>query len=143
MAEISAEKWTYKRETTKRSAIPYEKAEDYELLIILVAYNTKYSEVETLRKCLNKLQKNIRYAVAVNKHKKGEPIEQLRENTIKWTADRKNRGYGRAVNQTVRDMGSLPKYLAIMNTDVEWEEGTLENIIRCAEELTGMNSENP
>tara|TARA_B100000674_G_C37896656_1_gene941653 strand:- start:566 stop:1456 length:891 start_codon:yes stop_codon:yes gene_type:complete len=133
MAELSGKKSIYESVTTKRLAIPYEKTEDYEMLIILVAYNTKYSEVETLRGCLNKLQKNIRYAVAVNKHKKGEPIEQLRENTIKWTAARENKGYGRAVNQTVREMGRLPKYLAIMNTDVEWDEGTLEKIINWME----------
>ena len=104
MAEMSGKKWIYESVTTKRLAIPYEKTEDYEMLIILVAYNTKYSEVEALRRCLNKLQRNIRYAVAVNKHKKGNQLNNLEKIQLNGL-QLENKGYGRAVNQTVREMG--------------------------------------
>ena len=58
MAEMSV-KWIYESVTTKRR-VPYEKTEDYEMLIILVAYNTKYSEVRGSKKMLEQITKEYK-----------------------------------------------------------------------------------
>lgn len=46
-------------------------------VLIFVAFHPEASEVELLRKCLAALDPRIGYAVVVNDHRPGEPVDAL------------------------------------------------------------------
>ena len=98
------------------------------LLLLLVAYHPSQLEVEQLRACLEALQPTVGYAVVVNDHQRGEPVEQLAAGADCFLTNRDNPGYGRAINRLVVRLGQLPPYIGVLNTDLVWEPGTFERL---------------
>jgi GT2 family glycosyltransferase len=83
------------------------------------------------------MSKEIGYAVVVNEHKPGEPIDLLSEESDLFLVNSGNPGYGRAVNQVVRKLrerSCLPAYVVAANTDLEWEEGCFEKLLSWMED---------
>jgi len=100
------------------------------LLLLLVAYHPSPEEVEQLQTCLNALPPEVGYAVVVNDHVPGEPVDQLAKGADHFLTHRDNPGYGRAVNRLVVGLGELPPYLGVLNTDLVWQPGTFEELLR-------------
>ena len=100
-----------------------------QLLLLFVAYHPSLSEVEQLQACLAELPPEVGYAVVVNDHDPGEPVEQLQAGADCFLANRDNPGYGRAVNRLVQRLGQLPSYIGVLNTDLSWQAGTFEQLL--------------
>ena len=97
-----------------------------ELLLLFVAYHPSGDEVARLRSCLRQLPPSVGYAVVVNDHRPGEPVDCLASQADLFLPLSENSGYGRAVNRLVDAIGSLPPYLGVLNTDLTWEAGTFQ-----------------
>ncbi|QNJ10254.1 glycosyltransferase family 2 protein [Synechococcus sp. M16.1] len=100
-----------------------------QLLLLLVAYHPSPLEVEQLQDCLAKLPPEVGYAVVVNDHQPGEPVNQLAAAADLFLANPDNPGYGRAVNRLVVSLGPLPPYIGVLNTDLSWEPGSFEQLL--------------
>ena len=100
-----------------------------QLLLLFVAYHPSLSEVEQLQACLAELPPEVGYAVVVNDHDPGEPVEQLQAGADCLLTNRDNPGYGRAVNRLVQRLGQLPSYIGVLNTDLSWQAGTFEQLL--------------
>ncbi len=99
------------------------------LELILVAYHPSEPEITQLMACLAALSPGIGYAVVVNDHTPGEPVERLREGADLFLALPENPGYGRAVNRGVAalaELAPLPTLLGALNTDLSWSPGSFE-----------------
>ena len=68
-----------------------------QLLLLLVAYHPSPLEVEQLQACLADLSPEVGYAVVVNDHQPGEPVEQLAASADLFLTNRDNPGYGRGI----------------------------------------------
>jgi GT2 family glycosyltransferase len=103
------------------------------LLLVLVAFHPAADEVECLEGCLAALSPQIGYAVVVNNHRPGEPVERLAAGAQLFLTSRSNNGYGRAFNRALaalRDLpGEQPAWLGVLNTDLSWEPGTFERLL--------------
>ena len=100
-----------------------------DLLLIFVAFHPSLSEVSTLNKCLHRLPSNIGYGVVVNDYIPGEPISKLEYNADYFIPFRSNLGYGRAVNALVQSLNNIPRYIAVLNTDLYWNQGTFTTLL--------------
>ena len=100
-----------------------------ELLLLVVAYHPSAAEVDQLVDCLAALPASIGYAVVVNDHRPGEPVERLAPGAAAFLTHADNPGYGRAVNRLVRQLGELPPYIGVLNTDLSWPAGTFERLL--------------
>ncbi|MCP9890236.1 glycosyltransferase family 2 protein [Cyanobium sp. Aljojuca 7D2] len=104
-----------------------------ELLLLLVAYHPGVEEVDQLQRCLARLPAQIGYAVVVNDHRIGEPVDRLAEGADCFLVNRNNPGYGRSVNQLFRFLlnrpGGAPPYIGILNTDLSWADGTFFQLL--------------
>lgn len=105
------------------------RSEERQLLLLLVAYHPSLQEVEQLQACLAELPLQVGYAVVVNDHHPGEPVEQLAAGADGFLANPDNPGYGRAVNRLVEHLGHLPPYIGVLNTDLTWPGGTFEQLL--------------
>lgn len=105
------------------------RSEERQLLLLLVAYHPSLQEVEQLQACLAELPLQVGYAVVVNDHHPGEPVEQLAAGADGFLANPDNPGYGRAVNRLVEQLGQLPPYIGVLNTDLTWPGGTFEQLL--------------
>lgn len=113
---------------TRQSDAAGPHTEPLKLLLLLVAYHPSQEEVEQLQACLAELQQQVGYAVVVNDHTPGEPVELLAAGAVCFLTNRENPGYGRAVNRLVRAMSDCPAHLAVLNTDLTWQAGTFERL---------------
>ena len=104
-------------------------SEERQLLLLFVAYHPSQPEVERLQACLAELPPQVGYAVVVNDHHPGEPVEQLAAGADGFLANPDNPGYGRAVNRLVAHLGQLPPYIGVLNTDLSWQPGTFEQLL--------------
>jgi GT2 family glycosyltransferase len=102
---------------------------DRTLMLLLVAYHPSMVEVEKLQACLDELSPEVGYAVVVNDHQPGEPVDQLSAGAYSFLANRDNPGYGRALNRLVAHLGQLPPYIGVLNTDLSWQQGTFEKLL--------------
>ena len=100
-----------------------------QLLLLFVAYHPSTSEVQRLQSCLAELPPEVGYAVVVNDHSPGEPIEQLQAGADCFLFNRDNPGYGRAVNRLVVRLGALPPYIGVLNTDLSWPPGAFKQLL--------------
>ena len=100
-----------------------------QLLLLLVAYHPSPLEVEQLKACLSELPPELGYAVVVNDHNPGEPVEQLQAGADCFLTNRDNPGYGRAVNRLVMRLGQSSPYIGVLNTDLSWQKGTFEQLL--------------
>ena len=106
------------------------KAQQRQLMLLLVAYHPSQLEVDQLQACLDALGPEVGYAVVVNDHQPGEPAEQLAAGADGSLFNRDNPGYGRAINRLVVRLGQLPPFIGVLNTDLAWEPGTFEQLLR-------------
>ena len=100
-----------------------------ELLLLFVAYHPSEDEVLNLQNCLSKLPFSIGYAVVVNSYTPNEPVDRLAAKADLFVTSRLNLGYGRAINLLVSRLDRLPKYIAIMNTDLTWRPGSFNKLL--------------
>ncbi|WP_341883463.1 glycosyltransferase family 2 protein [Synechococcus sp. UW140] len=100
-----------------------------QLLLLFVAYHPSQREVDQLQACLAELPPQLGYAVVVNDHHPGEPVEQLAAGADGFLANPDNPGYGRAVNRLVAQLGELPPYIGVLNTDLTWPGGNFEQLL--------------
>jgi GT2 family glycosyltransferase len=100
-----------------------------ELLLLIVAYHPSAGEVEQLRACLAALAPRVGYAVVVNDHRPGEPVERLAAAADAFLTNSDNPGYGRAVNRLVERIGRLPPHIGVLNTDLTWAAGSFETLL--------------
>lgn len=107
------------------------------LLLVLVAFHPRPEEVERLGKCLEALDPDVGYAVVVNDHLPGEPVERLQAKADLFLTTTQNLGYGRAVNwawrvcqqRSAHSGGHLPGWLGALNTDLSWLPGTFSTML--------------
>ena len=99
------------------------------LLLVFVAYHPSAEEVGILHSCLDNLSSEIGYAVVVNDHLQGEPIDRLRAKSDYWLSNSDNPGYGRAVNRLITSLEVVPKYLGVLNTDLSWQQGVFSTLL--------------
>ena len=102
---------------------------NYDFLLLFVAYHPSSHEVEVLKGCLNNLPTGSRYSLVANEYREGEPLDTLIENANIFLPITENIGYGSAVNRLVHAHDYIPKFMAVMNTDLSWEKGTFSTII--------------
>ena len=100
-----------------------------ELLLLFVAFHPSEEEVAQLQSCLAALPAHIGYALVVNDHQPGEPVDQLQAAADHVLLNRDNPGYGRAVNRFVRSLCHQPAYLGVLNTDLSWQIGSFEALL--------------
>jgi len=100
-----------------------------ELLLLFVAFHPSRDEVDRLQSCLRQLPSRIGYAVVVNDHCPGEPVDRLAADAELFLTSSQNDGYGRAVNRLVREITTLPPYLGVLNTDLSWSEGSFDVLL--------------
>lgn len=100
-----------------------------QLLLLFVAYHPSAQEVAQLQTCLAELSPDVGYAVVVNDHHPGEPVERLAAAADCFLTNRDNPGYGRAVNRLVAQLEELPAYIGVLNTDLSWSAGTFERLL--------------
>ena len=110
-----------------------------ELLLLLVAYHPSPLEVEQLQACLAELPPDTGYAVVVNDHQPGEPVDQLAAGADLFLPNRDNPGYGRAVNRLVVRLGQLPPYIGVLNTDLSWQPGTFQHLLGWMRQHSNVN----
>lgn len=110
-----------------------------QLLLLLVSYRSSRQEIDKLQACLAGLQPEVGYAVVVNAYKPGEPVEQLAAGAHCFLTNCDNSGYGRAVNRLVAELGELPPYIGVLNTDLSWQLGTFERLIAWLQENQEVN----
>ncbi len=99
------------------------------LLLLLVAYHPSIEQVARLGRCLAELPETIGYALVVNDHRPGEPVERLIPAADHVLLHADNPGYGRAVNRLAARVGDLPSLIGILNTDLSWTAGTFESLL--------------
>ncbi len=99
------------------------------LLLVFVAYHPSGKEVDNLQSCLSTLSSEIGYAVVVNDHHQGEPVDRLQAKAEYWLANVDNPGYGRAVNRLTASLEVSPEYLGVLNTDLSWQQGTFSALL--------------
>ena len=104
-------------------------AKNCTLLLVFVAYHPSIEEVNNLQSCLSTISNEIGYAVVVNDHHQGEPIDRLRAKADHWLSNVDNPGYGRAVNRLIASLEVLPEYLGVLNTDLSWQQGAFSALI--------------
>jgi GT2 family glycosyltransferase len=104
-------------------------SEERQLLLLFVAYHPSQREVDQLQACLAELPPQVGYAVVVNDHHPGEPVEQLAPGADGFLTNADNPGYGRAVNRLVAHLGELPPYIGVLNTDLTWPSGTFGQLL--------------
>ena len=100
-----------------------------QLLLLFVAYHPSPLEVEQLLTCLAELSPQVGYAVVVNDHHPGEPVDRLQAGADCFLANCDNPGYGRAVNRLVVRLGQLAPYIGVLNTDLSWQADTFEQLL--------------
>ena len=110
-----------------------------QLLLLLVSYRSSRQEVEQLQACLAALQPGVGYAVVVNAHQPGEPVEQLAAGADGFLTNPDNTGYGRAVNRLAAQLGELPPYIGVLNTDLSWQPGTFERLLAWLQQHSEVN----
>jgi GT2 family glycosyltransferase len=110
-----------------------------QLLLLFVSFRTPRQEVEQLRACLSALDSHVGYAVVVNDHHPGSPIEELAEGADYFLANSDNPGYGCAVNRLVEELGMLPPYIGVLNTDIFWQPGTFERLLAWLDQHPSVN----
>ncbi|MEB3235090.1 MAG: hypothetical protein VKM98_06660 [Cyanobacteriota bacterium] len=110
-----------------------------ELLLLIVAYHPSRLEVEQLQACLDQLSPEIGYAVVVNDHVPGEPIDQLASGADCFLANRDNPGYGRAINRLVVRLERLPEFIGVLNTDLSWQPNSFECLLAWLKDHPGVN----
>lgn len=103
-----------------------------QLLLLFVAFHPTEQEVNRLRSSLGGLSDAMGYAVIANDHREGEHVDALAGSAVLFIKERRNLGYGRAANALVRllqeKLGSLPPFIAVLNTDLSWAPGTFETM---------------
>lgn len=104
------------------------------LLLLLVAYHPSAEEVVRLGSCLEQLPEAIGYALVVNDYREGEPVERLIGEADHVLLQTGNPGYGRAANRLAAQVGDLPPYLGILNTDLSWSAGSFETLLAWLED---------
>jgi GT2 family glycosyltransferase len=110
-----------------------------QLLLLLVSYRSSLQEVEQLKACLAALRPEVGYAVVVNAHQPGEPVEQLAAGADGFLTNADNPGYGRAVNRLAAQLGELPPYIGVLNTDLSWQPGTFEGLLAWLQQHPEVN----
>lgn len=104
-------------------------ASQRQLLLLFVAYHPSRLEVQQLQDCLSQLSPQVGYAVVVNDHQPGEPVDELAACADLFFTNTDNPGYGRAINRLVMRFGQLPPYIGVLNTDLSWQPGTFEQLL--------------
>ena len=102
------------------------------LQLILVSFRTPEDEVRQLQACLAQLGPEIGYAVVVNEHRPGDPVEALAPGADLFVSESGNLGYGRAVNRAARQLDA--PWLAALNTDLSWAAGCFEILLQWLEQ---------
>lgn len=114
-----------------------------ELVLMLVAYHPDEEEVDQLQRCLATLPAHIGYALVVNDHRPGEPVDRLALGADCFLANRDNPGYGRSVNRLFRRLldcaGSAPPYIGVLNTDLSWVDGTFSKLLSWLQAHPGVS----
>ena len=110
-----------------------------QLQLLLVSYRSSPQEVEQLQACLAALRPEVGYAVVVNAHQPGEPVEQLAAGADGFLTNPDNPGYGRAVNRLAAQLGELPPYIGVLNTDLFWQSGTFEQLLAWLQQHPEVN----
>ena len=100
-------------------------------LLVVIAHHPPRAHVDRLQACLAALPSSIGYSIVVNDHQSGEAAEALLPNAAMAIVQQTNPGYGRAFNQLWQQwcaQHSIPPLVAVLNTDLSWEPGCLEQL---------------
>ena len=112
---------------------------DYRLHILFVAFHPSDSEVNILSDCLLTLSNDILYSIIVNDYVPGEPVEKLFAGSHLHICNKHNSGYGKAANLLASHIKILPKYIAVLNTDVVWKPCFFESILDWLDDHKDVN----
>lgn len=106
-------------------------------LLVIIAHHPPSDHVERLQSCLAELPEDFAYALVVNDHHPGEPVDLLLPGAAMAIVQSANPGYGRAFNQLWEHWCSdhgVPFLVAVLNTDLSWRAGCLGRIVNWFEQ---------
>lgn len=100
---------------------------EFDLTISVVLYRNDPSEIEQLINCITSTTLNYRLYLIDNSPANQLQIFSKAENT-QYLLNKKNIGFGHAQNIAIEKAIDKSKYHLILNPDITFEKGTLENI---------------
>ena len=107
---------------------------NYDLTVSIVTYNTEKEILLKILECLQKIKVNIKIFISDNSEKDNikEIIEELNDKRIDYIFNNSNNGFGAGHNVIInkilkKEVSS--KYHLIINADIYFEEGIIENIL--------------
>ena len=115
-------------------------------LLILVAHHPPADHIKRLKSCLQALTPGIRYAVVVNDHVPGEPVDNLLQDADMTVIQSTNPGYGRSFNQLWQrwcNAHGIPPLVAVLNTDLSWDPGCFEALIDWLQQHPAVTAATP
>jgi len=110
---------------------------NYDLTVSIVTYfDENYGDVEDLFKCLDSVLKTklkIKVIIVDNSSKRIN-LEKLKDERVEYIFNGKNLGFGKAHNIAIKRIIGKSKYHLILNPDVYFQEGVLEELKRYMDE---------
>lgn len=106
-------------------------------LLVVIAHHPPLKHVQQLQGCLRALPTSIPYAVVINDHISGEPVEALLADAAMSLVQTANPGYGRGFNQLWQRWCAakgIPPLVAVLNTDLTWQSGCFEKLAQWMED---------
>ena len=107
---------------------------NYDLTVSIVTYNTEKEILLKILECLQKIKVNIKIFISDNSEKDNikEIIEELNDKRIDYIFNNSNNGFGAGHNVIINKILKkevYSKYHLIINADIYFEEGIIENIL--------------
>jgi GT2 family glycosyltransferase len=110
---------------------------NYDLTVSIVTYfDENYGDIEDLFKCLDSVLKTkleIKVIIVDNSSKRIN-LEKLKDERVEYIFNGRNLGFGKAHNIAIKRIIGKSKYHLILNPDVYFQEGVLEELKRYMDE---------
>lgn len=107
----------------------------YDITSTIVTYNTKLEELEKAIKSFLNTKLNVHLYISDNSptDELQEFIKELNEDRITYIFNNKNGGYGWGHNRVIEKIIDRSKYHLILNPDIYFDNGVLEELFNYAE----------
>ncbi len=115
---------------------------ELDLSISVVLYNNNPLEIRMLLDCIEKTKLNYKVFLIDNSPSNALKVF-AKEKNIQYYFNNKNLGFGHAQNMAVEKIIDKSGYHLILNPDITFEQGTLENIYEFMEQNTDIGQVMP
>ena len=103
----------------------------YNIIISVVLYKNKDSEIQSLIDSITTTRLNHKIYLIDNSP--SNELKKFETNAIKYVFNEANMGFGKAHNIAIHDSIDQSKYHLVLNPDIKFEEGVLEDIYQFME----------